>query len=124
MITAPDIIEVQKMVCAKYCAPFHACADDERVGVAVTTLKCEPIYGVRRTNEDGSACWYIWGGPRSTATDFYQPLCAGHISDLIPMVLPYLALPPGYKFIIDRNGFEDVWFENEEGEQPMDVNRP
>lgn len=114
MITSPKIIKVQLAVCAKYHALFHTCADDERAGVAVETLKKEPIYGVREKNHDGSNSWYIWGGPGSTAEDFYQPLCAGHIGDLIPMVLPYLALPPGYKFIIDRSGFEDVWFESEE----------
>lgn len=30
---------------------------------------------------------------------------------MLPEVLPYLELPPGYRFIIDGKGYEDVWFD-------------
>lgn len=112
MSTAPIATEDQKRICAKYRVEVFPCDSKERAGVAVATLKSEPLYGVRKKNEDGTASWYIWGGPYSEAIDSYQPLCVGHLDDLIPNVLPYLALPPGYKFIIDRKGFEDVWRED------------
>jgi hypothetical protein len=112
-MSATLTVEDQKRICAKYGAAFCSCAADERAGVARQTLARAPIYGARKKNEDGSASWYIWAGPHSSEADFYQPVCAGHLDELLPIVLPYLALPPGYRFIIDREGFEDVWFEEE-----------
>ena len=112
MSAASDVIEIQKRVCAKHRAPFFECSDADRAGIALVSLKIDPIYGARERNEDGTTSWYVWGGPYSSAVDFFQPICAGHIRELLPEALPYLALPPGYKFIIDRNGFEDVWRED------------
>ena len=111
MSAASDTIEIQQRICAKHCAPFFECSDDDRAGIALASLKSEPIYGARERNEDGTTSWYVWGGPYSTVEDFFQPICAGHIRELLPEAVPYLALPPGYKFIIDRSGFEDVWLE-------------
>ncbi|HWA24803.1 MAG TPA: hypothetical protein VG734_03940 [Lacunisphaera sp.] len=119
MSISSKIIEEQKQICAKYGADFYPCAADERAGVALQTLASEPIYGVRKKNEDGTASWYIWGGSYSATPDFYQPLCAGHIEDSLPIALRYLALPPGYKFIIDRHGHEDVWLEEEPNQPPQ-----
>lgn len=112
MSAASDAIEIQKRMCAKHRAPFFECSDADRAGIALVSLKIDPIYGARERNEDGTTSWYVWGGPCSSAVDFFQPICAGHIRELLPEALPYLALPPGYKFIIDRNGFEDVWRED------------
>ena len=42
---------------------------------------------------------------------FYQPLHAEHLHDMLPQVVDYLALPSGAKFILDREGYEDVWLE-------------
>ncbi|WP_455685330.1 immunity protein Imm33 domain-containing protein [Variovorax paradoxus] len=36
-----------------------------------------------------------------------------HISEILPIAQKYLALAPGFKFIIDENGYEDVWYEPE-----------
>ncbi|WP_436968388.1 immunity protein Imm33 domain-containing protein [Burkholderia multivorans] len=45
----------------------------------------------------------------SDAADFYQPVHTDHLAELLPAVIKYLRLPHGSKFIIDDNGFEDVW---------------
>ena len=105
------VFEEQKLLCAKYGVKFYSCGPDDRAGVALATLLNEPVHGSRERNEDGTSSWYIWAGEYSTDPDFYQPLCAGHIENYLPLVMPYLALPPGYKFIIDRNGYEDVWID-------------
>ena len=110
----------QEMLCAKYGAEYCECAPNERAGVALATLDKSPVYGVRTKNADGSMSWYIWAGPHSTAPDFFQPLCAGHLGEILPMVMRYLALPPGFKFIIDRSGYEDVWQEKEWANQRPD----
>lgn len=36
-----------------------------------------------------------------------------HITDYLPEVVGYLDLPPGYRFYIDGNNFEDVWLDAE-----------
>lgn len=109
-------IEAQRKLCEKYGVMFSPCAPEDRAGVAVATLQQEPIYGVRKKNPDGSSSWYVWGGPHSPSSDFYQPLCASHLLELLPFAVPYLGLPPDYKFIIDHSGYEDVW--KEEANQP------
>ncbi|WP_425164790.1 immunity protein Imm33 domain-containing protein [Delftia lacustris] len=35
----------------------------------------------------------------------------GHVPDVWPALMPYLALAPGYRFIIDDEGYEDIWHE-------------
>jgi hypothetical protein len=55
--------------------------------------------------------WYIWCGEPSDAADFYSPLHVEHIAEYLPEVTEYLDLPPGYRFLIDGNNYEDVWFD-------------
>ena len=34
-----------------------------------------------------------------------------HLSEHLPEILRYLSLPPGFRFLIDNEGYEDVWFD-------------
>lgn len=106
-----DPIDGQKWICEKYGALYCPCKGSDRVGIAIQTLQNEPIYGTRELNPDGSSSWYIYAGQYSADDDFYKPVCIDHLETLLPIVLRYLALPPGWKFIIDKNGYEDVWQE-------------
>jgi hypothetical protein len=45
----------------------------------------------------------------SQKDDFFKPLHVSHIPEWAPLVLKYLGLPPGYRFLIDEKGYEDVW---------------
>ncbi len=36
------------------------------------------------------------------------------LQDILPDVLPYLALEQGYRFMIDADDYEDVWEEGDE----------
>ena len=36
------------------------------------------------------------------------------LQDILPDVLPYLALEQGYRFMIDADDYEDVWKEGDE----------
>ena len=40
--------------------------------------------------------------------DFFVPLHGKHLTEWALMVLPYLGLPPGWRFLITE-GYEDVW---------------
>lgn len=85
-----------------------------KLGIALGTLGKEPIHGLRHRPEKGTNGWYIWcGEAMSQDDDFFSPLHVEHIEKYLPEVNEYLDLPPGYRFLIDRNNYEDVWFEPE-----------
>ena len=41
---------------------------------------------------------------------FFQPIHLAHVESAHPAVLPYLALPPGWRFQVALD-HEDVWFD-------------
>jgi len=85
-----------------------------KLGIALSTLGKEPINGLRHEEENGTNGWYIWcGEEQSNDPDFFSPLHVEHISKYLPQVQEYLSLPAGYRFLIDGNNYEDVWFDSE-----------
>ncbi len=85
-----------------------------KLGIALSTLGKEPINGLRHSPENGTNGWFIWCGEEmSQAEDFFSPLHVEHIAEYLPQVQEYLNLPPGYRFLIDGNNYEDVWYEQE-----------
>jgi len=69
---------------------------------------------LRHKKENGTNGWYIWCGEEFKETDdFFSPLHVEHIPEYLPEVGKYLALPPGYRFLIDDKGHEDVWQDND-----------
>lgn len=104
------ITENQQRICDKYQLPAQP--PEPMVALAIGSLQASPIYGTRIVlPENGTISWFIHCGEHSEALDFYQPLHAEHLRDMLPQVLAYLALPSGAKFILDREGYEDVWRE-------------
>ena len=102
--------EKQQQICTRH--GLAAQAPEAMVAVALGSLEQSPIYGTRiDLPENGTISWFIHCGEHSDAADFYQPLHTAHLQELLPQVLDYLALPSGAKFIIDRDGYEDVWLE-------------
>lgn len=82
---------------------------DEKLGIALATIGKLPVHGLR-ISLTGTCGWFIWCGERSDDADFFQSLHAGHVAEYLPLVEPYLSLPPGYRFVI-AEGYEDVWFD-------------
>lgn len=75
----------------------------------MSTIHLVPLNGLRHTRGGGASGWYIWGGTElSEAADFFQPVHVHHLSEQCPAALPYLALPPGFRFLV-APGHEDVW---------------
>jgi hypothetical protein len=66
---------------------------------------------LRHPPEGDTSGWYIWRGELSRAEDFFLPRHAVHLSDELPEVVPFLALPPGSRFLL-ASGREDVWFDS------------
>ena len=86
--------------------------NDSKLGIALSTLNKDPINGLRHPVTDDANGWYIWCGDDVSQDDeFFSPLHFEHVFEYIPEIIPYLALPPGYRFQIDRDGYEDVWFD-------------
>ena len=87
-------------------------AAGSKLGIALKTLGQIPINGLRMPPEGDTSGWYVWCGREpSDAEDFYSPLHIEHIGDYLPLVSEYLSLPPGYRFLIDGENYEDVWFD-------------
>lgn len=104
------INDKQQQICARHGLPAQA--PETMVALAIASLEQSPIYGTRiDLPENGTISWFIHCGQHADAADFYQPLHTAHLQELLPQVLGYLALPSGAKFIIDRDGYEDVWMD-------------
>jgi hypothetical protein len=81
-----------------------------KVGIALATLHLDPLNGLRTKPEHETCGWYIWGGrDLPDDPDFFSPLHVSHVPDYCPRVLPYLALPPGWRFLLGANNHVDVW---------------
>ena len=84
------------------------------VGLAIKTIGQGIIYGLRHPENENSNGWYIWCGEYSESEDFFSPVCVEHVEDhLGHNISEYLELPPGYRFLIDGNNYEDVWFDKQ-----------
>ncbi len=72
-----------------------------------------PINGLRHPKTDNIDGWYLWSGGEIPQNDneFFKPLHVGHLIEQRPIVLKYLGLPPGWRFQIDGNEYEDLWFD-------------
>lgn len=105
-------LETQEDLCARFGVASSTPNAGEKLGIAIATIGALPIHGMRILL-DGTCGWFIWAGAEpSSDEDFYQPLCVHHIAAYLPSVEPYLALPPGYRFLI-ADDYEDVWFDPE-----------
>jgi len=83
-----------------------------KLGIAIDTIGRNPINGLRHKPERGTNGWYIWCGEEfSDDKNFFSPLHIEHIQEYLPEIAEYLDLPPGYRFLIDRKNYEDVWFD-------------
>jgi hypothetical protein len=107
-----DIQAWQVALCRKYQADYQSLNLDLKLGISANFFDgAMPLNGLRLQPEGDTCGWYLWAGQElSRADDFFQPLHVYHLIDSCPHVLPYLALPPGWRFLTDGT-YEDVWFD-------------
>jgi hypothetical protein len=106
-------VQLQKNLCAKYKVTYLASPNDKKVGISLSAKERHyPINGLRLKPEENATGWFIWGGNGEAPTDpdFFQSLHVEHLDEWCSDVLPYLGLPPGWRFLIAPN-HEDVWFD-------------
>ncbi|GAA4807124.1 immunity protein Imm33 domain-containing protein [Litoribaculum gwangyangense] len=102
--------ESQKRICKKYNSDFTQTDEKLFIGIA-TDLELEPINGLRHPEHGKMNGWYIWSGEWSNADAFFKPLCLEHLIEKKPDIIKYLGLDVGFRFLIDKKGYEDVWFD-------------
>ena len=99
----------QREICTRFGATFYKCDCNLKVGISRNVKDgVKPINGLRIKPDGDTNGWYIWAGEWSDADDFFVPLHGNHLEEWVPLVLPYLGLEPGWRFLIDEN-YEDVW---------------
>jgi hypothetical protein len=103
-------IDKQKELCVKYNSQWKPINKRFKVGVSVD-LEKDPINGLRHPGVKGTTGWFIWSGEYSDKVDFFQPTCAEHLLQRRPDIIKYLGLEIGFRFLSDRNGYEDVWYD-------------
>ncbi|WP_460676905.1 immunity protein Imm33 domain-containing protein [Hymenobacter coalescens] len=106
-----SFVAAQQEICKIQGQPYAAVDFNSIVGISNNLGKEQPTHGLRHAEAGNISCWYLWSGELSEADDFFRPVHLRHLLAIKPEVITYLALPPGFRFIIDDEGFEDVWFD-------------
>lgn len=111
MIDYDKLLLEQKTICSKYKAQFAESPLTIKVGISRNVKEgVQPINGLRHPIEGGTTGWYIWAGEEmSNVPNFFVPLHVEHLEEWCPSVMKYLGLASGWRFMIDNDGFEDVW---------------
>ena len=115
MTTWDQYAEEQKVLCYKYKVRWTETGFGLFIGLSDDVFNgLNPVNGLRQPICDKTAGWYIWAGEEfSQAEDFFKPYHASHLLEMRPSIIKYLGLPPGFRFLIDDNGYEDVWEDRE-----------
>lgn len=102
----------QLAVCRKYGVAPMEVSPDQKIGIASNVRSgLLPVHGVRHLPEHGTCGWYIWAGDEmSDDPDFFEPVHLAHIEEWCEAVIPFLLLPPGWRFLV-AGDYSDVWFD-------------
>ncbi len=106
------ILAAQLAMCARFGVQHASALPNTTLGVAQDALAGRlPLNGLRHPQQGDANGWFIWAGEElSQEHDYFAPMHAGHLGVLCPSVVPYLGLPPGWRFLIAPD-HEDVWFD-------------
>jgi len=96
------LVKSKHQLCARFGvspvpAPAHL-----KVGIARNVKDgVQPINGLRVQPDGDTTGWYIWAGEEwSDDPDYFVPLHVEHLHSWCPQVIPYLQVPPGWRFLI------------------------
>jgi hypothetical protein len=104
--------DAQNAICARFGATPDYPKLWQKAGLARDSNRIVlPTNGVRHNAVKSTCGWYFWDGEElPTDRDAFRTIHVVHLRTVAPDVLPYLALPPGWRFQIARD-YEDVWFD-------------
>jgi hypothetical protein len=102
----------QKEICENRGAAVCPTEFDDMVGFATSTSSMNgPVNGLRHPRTPRHSGWYIWKGESlSNKDDFFEAMHVRHLEEECPEALPFLALPPGWRFLI-HGDYVDTWFD-------------
>lgn len=99
----------QQELCKQYASEYVESSLEMIVGLSLGVQQDEfPIHGLRHPIEKGTTGWYIWHGDYSDDPEFFQPVHVRHLIKQDSLVLKYLGLAPGWRFLMAPD-YEDVW---------------
>ena len=108
-----DVRREQIALCQRFSVETTFASDADKVGIALNVRDPDQrlLNGFRHQPESGTSGWYLWAGDAlDPGDDFFKPLHVEHIREWRAELLPYLALPPGWRFLI-ADGHEDAWYD-------------
>jgi len=86
---------------------------DELVAIAHNVRSgLRPLSGMRYLPTGNSCGWFLWAGVEiEEDEDAFAIIHVSHVGEWAPDMVPYLALLPGWQFLI-APGHEQVWFDD------------
>lgn len=108
-----ELAGLQRELCARHDTDVVPCEPGLRIGLASNINAATRVINGGRIDPVGDASgWYFWAGDAwNDDTDFYIPAPARQLDGVAPQLLPYLALPPGWRLRL-RDGRVEAWQEN------------
>ena len=112
MVQYVGVSPEQRSVCVRFGVEAWAVDPNLKAGVAANVRQgLTPLNGLRHPPTNGTSGWYLWAGEEFSEDErFFLPHHQRHLDEWCPEAIPYLALPPGWRFLI-APGCEDVWFD-------------
>lgn len=105
-----NVFEAQQSVCEKFDSKFCPLSSNDMIAVAINTIGQLPINGLRYPLlDDNNIGWFVYCGEYLADDNFFEPIHISHLDNLLPEVLPYLALEDHFAFVIDGVDYEDVY---------------
>ena len=111
-----SILEEQKAICDRLNVNYEPIGVNSLIAFNDSLLSTiKPINGLRHPKEKMIEGWYLWSGEEipQDNDDYFKPIHVQHLIQQRPIVLKYLGLPGGWRFQIDDDGYEDIWFDKE-----------
>ncbi len=105
-----NIKQRQIEVCNEFGADYWPCPNGLKVGISENVKEgMMPVNGMRIPPEGDTTGWYIWSGEElPDDADFFLPLAIDKVYEWCPIIVQYLGLPPGWRFLT-AIGYEDIW---------------
>jgi hypothetical protein len=107
-----DLAKLQIKKCRKYGAEFLPANSALTIGVSRELFSGPmPLNGLRHPPDLGTCGWFLWSGTElSDDPNFFVPVHLYHLLEANSLILPFLGLAPGWRFLTDGIS-EDVWFD-------------
>jgi hypothetical protein len=108
-----DHHDAQVDVCRRFGAALDVPATGSKAGIAPNVRSgVQPLNALRHSPSGDTCGWYIWAGAEIPQDDdsYFVPLHVEHLDVWCPVLIPYLALPAGWRVLLAPQ-HEDVWYD-------------